>query len=351
MQRPYFNFCTYFNSNYLTQGLTLYRSLLRQDIQFKLWVLCFDNQVYQTLNKLNLKEIVPILLKDFEASDEELLKVKAGRTLIEYFFTCTPSLLLYVLKHNPSIDIISYLDADLFFFSNPSPIYEELGNHSILIVRHNFHPCHKEAEIYGIYNVGLLSFRNDDIGRQCLYWWRARCLEWCYDRVEDGRYADQKYLDDWPTKFLKVAVLQNKGGGLAPWNIRNYSLCLKNNKLLIDSQELIFFHPHGLRQIKKWLYDPNLTKYEIRADYLTKRYLYGFYIKELWQTKKWISRETASILLPTKSIRGIDETKSVKVCSLKRKTKNLKDIMFLIMNIIVKLFKGDLWLVITGKVV
>src|SRR5262249_44798941 len=146
-----------------------------------------------------LPHLVPVSLADFENGDAPLLAIKDTRSTIEYYFTCTPSLLLHVLNNNPEVDVISYVDADLFFFSDPAPIYEELGRNSILIIEHRFPPALKYLEApNGIYNVGLLSFRNDEAGRLTLNWWRERCIEKCSDTADQGHFADQKYLDDWP---------------------------------------------------------------------------------------------------------------------------------------------------------
>ena len=66
---------------------------------------------------------------------------------------------------------------------------------------------------------------------EVLTWWRERCLEWCYNRHEDGKFGDQKYLDDWTTRFPCVHELKHLGGGLAPWNIQRFSF-RRDNKIL-----------------------------------------------------------------------------------------------------------------------
>ncbi len=281
-------YCTYFNRHYLPRGLALYRSLTRHAGPFVLYVLCFDAPSYEALSKLNHPNLRPIALETFEQGDDALLEAKKTRSPVEYFFTCTPSLPLYILDHHPEVDLITYLDADLYFFANPAPIYRELGDQSILIVGHRFPEHQRHREDKGIYNVGWLSFRNDPYGRGCLNWWRARCLEWCYDRAEDGRYADQKYLDDWPTRFARVVVLQHKGANLAPWNVARYHVHESGDAVLVDSDPLIFYHFHNLSVISPFLFDPGLSKYKGEICASLKRRVYAPYLKELcalmWQT-------------------------------------------------------------------
>lgn len=339
-------FCTYFDSGYLVKGLALYRSLVRHAAPFRLWILCFDDLTYKTLQDLKLDEVVPISLKDFESGDEELLQAKANRSRIEYYFTCTPSLPLYVLRNYSEVDLITYLDADLFFFSNPSPIYGELGNNSILIIRHRFPPHFKHLEDRGIYNVGLLSFRRDDNGLTCLHWWRERCIEWCYDRVENNRFADQKYLDDWPIRFPGVVVLQHKGAGLAPWNVVNYFMSLENGRALIDSQTLVFFHFEGLKQIRRFLYDPNLAGYGMRSNSLIRRYIYKPYIRELYVITRLLLQRCDQFDVQMKTIRNMSDIPANDRLS-SMILKKIKQYLI----ITKKVLKGDLWVVIRGRVV
>ena len=176
------HYCTYFDSRYLACGLTLYRSLERHAGEFLLWVLCFDDASYEALRALDLPHLKAVSLAEFEEGDVALLATKPTRSRVEYIFTCTPSWPLYIFRHDPGIEVLTYLDADLYLFSPPEPVFAELGEDSLLITRHDFPMWLKDQECYGVFNVGLMVFRNDAIGHEALEWWRARCLEWCYDR-------------------------------------------------------------------------------------------------------------------------------------------------------------------------
>ena len=69
-----YNFCTLFDSNYLSRGLVMYESLNRHCKDFHLYVFTFDNKTFEVLRKFNLLNITIISLDQFE--DEELLKAK-----------------------------------------------------------------------------------------------------------------------------------------------------------------------------------------------------------------------------------------------------------------------------------
>jgi hypothetical protein len=68
-------------------------------------------------------------------------------------------------------------------------------------------------------------------------WWEERCIEWCFARVENGKFGDQRYLDDWPERFVDfVHVLNSKELALAPWNAVRF-----------PRATAVFYHFHGLR--------------------------------------------------------------------------------------------------------
>jgi len=277
-----YHFCTYFDSNYLSRGLALYLSLKERCPEFRLWVLCMDEAAHAALTRLGLPEVEPIALRDFEAGDAPLAAAKQNRSRVEYFFTCTPSLVLHVLKRRPAVDLLTYLDADLYFFASPAPLFEEMGAASVAIIGHRYGAGLRHKEIHGKYNVGWLSFRRDERALECLERWRAQCLEWCHDRVEGGRFADQGYLDDWPEHSWNVVVLEHRGANLAPWNVGNYRLRSPGgDAVLVDDAPLIFFHFHFLKRIGSWLYDPGWTAYHVVPSAVLREKIYLPYLRTL----------------------------------------------------------------------
>lgn len=245
---------------------------------FIIWALCMDEQSAQILQKMQRQNIRIVSLPMFEKIFPQLYEVKNERTKIEYYFTSTPFLPSYVFKIDPTVELITYIDADIYFFSNPEPLFEELANNSIGIIEHRFPDNLKEKYVHGKYNVGWLTFRKDVQGTKSLAWWQTRCLEWCHDYYEDGKFGDQKYLDDWPERFSGVKVLNNKGANLAPWNVANYSYTIHEGKVFVDNDELIFFHFHGVRRLFGRIYDSGLGHYKCKLNKLLRAHIYLPYV-------------------------------------------------------------------------
>ncbi len=233
-----YSYCTLFDGNYLTRGLAMYESLERHSDDFHLYIFAFDDKSYEMLNKLVLKNATIISLQEFE--DEELLKIKGSRSAGEYCWTCTPSTIKYCIEKY-DLKSCTYLDADLYFFDDPSVLIKEMGDKSVLITEHRYTQEYKYlSDLSGIYCVQFMTFKNDENGIKVLNWWRDACNEWCYARYEDGKFGDQKYLDDWTSRFDGIHVLENLGGGVAPWNVQQYDI-------LDRGFNLIFYHFHDYR--------------------------------------------------------------------------------------------------------
>ncbi len=247
-------YCTLFDSGFLPYGLVLRETLARTGEPYHLYVVCMDNQAASFLEQMCLSGITIILLSDVESP--ELLAVKSTRSRGEYCWTCTPHVIRYCLEHF-GLDEVTYLDSDLCFFSRPGVLLEEFrkAEASILLTEHRFAPPFDMSAQKGKYCVQFMTFRNDRRGLVALDWWGERCLEWCYDRNEPGRFGDQKYLDDWTERFEGVHVLQHRGGGVAPWNIQMATLVNVGGHIMVNGTPLVFYHFHNFRPHIKGGYD------------------------------------------------------------------------------------------------
>ena len=215
------HYCTYFDRGFLIQGLALARSLARHDAAAQLWVLALDDFTADVLGEIGGPRLSVVRLGELEAGDAALATAKANRSRVEYYFTLSPCWPRWLLALYPEIDRVTYVDADLFFFASPTPIFSAMdeAGASVLVTEHRFPAALQHYAQHGRFNVGVLSWRNDAAGRACLDHWRVRCLAWCFDRVEAGNYADQKYLDAWPEQLgAALLVLQDPAVNLAPWN-------------------------------------------------------------------------------------------------------------------------------------
>ena len=293
------NYCTLFNTNYLTRALVMYDSLLDTRTDFHLYIFAFDDTVFNFFkNDYVKKNITVISLLEFE--DDELLNIKPTRTAGEYCWTCTPSVILYAIK---KYDLISctYIDADLYFYNNPNILIEEMNDKSILLTEHRFTKEYEDKVENGIYCVQFMTFKNNNDGMKALQWWRDACIEWCYARSENGKFGDQKYLDDWLIRFDGVHILHHIGGGVAPWNVQQYTFFENNNivKGIVNNKDenfnLIFFHFHSLKFYTNstiWLsnYPTSSSAYQL---------VYSPYIKALIKKEKELQ-----LLLPGKNTMG-----------------------------------------------
>jgi hypothetical protein len=260
---------------------------------FHLFIFAFDDRVYKILKGFGFSKATIISLREFE--DEELLRVKPARNTAEYCWTATSSTILYVLEKF-KVDSCTYVDADLFFYSSPKTIFDEMGDKSILITEHRYSPEYNKEIKSGKYCVQFITFKNDEKGLKALKWWRDRCIEWCFARFEDGKFGDQLYLDDWTTRFEGVHVLQHLGGGLASWNVQQYDFRKVNGKVIGKEKsrgkefEAIFYHFHYVRFYKN-------NQVELGRRYLSKEvidFFYKPYLKYLDELKEVIKQIDSS---------------------------------------------------------
>lgn len=298
--------CTYFDHRYLTRGLVLHASLRKHLPNSTLYVLALTEECARSLESLQLEGVHIITLERLEAERPELAEIKKSRSLIEYYFTLSPVLPLYLFENGLVDGELFYLDADGCVYAEFAALSEQLAGASVGITPHRFPEDEKHRESAGRYNVGFQYYSGDAESLKILRWWRDRCYEWCYDQIEKQRYADQKYLERWPELFERVREIDHPGVNAAPWNISRYGLETRGEKIkaiTLDDQPLIFYHYQGLRRLSKRLTRTGLEHYRIfESPQATRRvtnWIYRPYIRALIRAEKRIQNSASAALEQT----------------------------------------------------
>ena len=214
-------YCTYFDSHDLARGLALHQSLLAQAGSFELVVLGMDETVLATLRRRALPHVRLLPLAKLTAKYPALAAARSERTNLEFNLTCKSWLMQHLLPELPAGELLTYLDADLYFFSSPQPIYDEIGAASVAITPCRFPASLAYLERYGKFNAGWVSLRHDATGLACAADWANQCATWCFTLLESDRYAEQKYLDAWTARYPGLVSLVHPGANVAPWNVKD----------------------------------------------------------------------------------------------------------------------------------
>jgi hypothetical protein len=276
------NFCTLFNSAYLSRGLAMYHSLLKQNSNVHLYVLAFDEDCAAYLERMGESTLTVIRLKDFETP--ELKTAKQNRSATEYMWTCSASIIYHCITRF-ELKECTYLDADMLFYADPSILISEMGDNDVLITSHRYSAEYNQSNDSGKYCVQFVTFKATERGMKILRWWKDSCIEWCYNRLEDGKFGDQKYLESFQPLFGGTHELMHHGGGLAPWNVQQYSFRSIAGKIMgkvlatNEEFEPVFFHFHGLRFYDNEMVELAGARYELSIE--VKELFYFPYVRIL----------------------------------------------------------------------
>lgn len=250
-------------------------------------------------------------LSDLEKAYPELPRVKSQRTTLEYYYTCTPLVMDYAMKNCADADSVTYIDADISFFDHPDRVFDEIGPAPVAIIPHNFGPHCKTFERFGIFNVGWVTFTRSQEGIACLEWWRDRCLEWCYGYIDNGRCGDQGYLSWFSEIAPNTKILTHKGCNTGPWNIENYTVSIRDGRIFVDNDPLIFFHFYGVKRGLGVFYFDSHRHYGAPLTRLVRNNIYRPYIEALCGKEAVVAEllpvlNSNGVKLRGKTVLGID---------------------------------------------
>lgn len=265
------------DSNYASRCATLIESASIQDFTT---VLALDSGVF-ALEK-HFTNLKVTKFDEFLSDHSEIASRIQGRSFAEKIFSVGPSFLLLQAHNVVKNGWLIYADSDLFFFQPLWEYLQELPSCNVVIAphRHYFWNQQRLAK-YGEFNVGLVAFKNNVEGLRALRYWADSCLNWCFDKAEDGKYADQKYLEDFASVASGVYVEKSGGANLAPWNsdLSRISVDNKGN-IFVNKERLVYFHAQGIKHVNgRWVLGH--INYLSFASRQLKKLIYAAYFRKL----------------------------------------------------------------------
>lgn len=135
---------------------------------------------------------------------------------------------------------LTYVDADLMFYSDMDDFFNELGDGSIGLVRHRIPYLYGSGE----YNVGIVHFKSDGPGKSALRRWSQMMKnpQNSYS-LGFGSCGDQKYLEIIQQIYRDdVVIVDENFGHLAPWNVTQHGY--EDDRIVWQDrrQKLTYFH-------------------------------------------------------------------------------------------------------------
>jgi len=237
-----YNFVTIFNYLYLPQAMSLYNSLKKFKIKFKLWAICLDQESFHEINKLGFRSFKPLNFSTLE--NKKLLSLRKQRSIAEYCWTITPMSPKIIFNLEKRIKFVTYVDADMFFLKNPKFLINDFikSNKQILFTRHDFNHDQKFKEkVYGKFCVQFMTFKKNG-SEKIRKIWEKKCIEWCFAKPSRGRMGDQKYLDNIYKIFKRKIYISDDDYFRSTWNYKK-----------IKFEKIIAWHFHGFKIINNKL--------------------------------------------------------------------------------------------------
>jgi hypothetical protein len=258
-------FTTLSDYNYLPLGLSLYQSLVETTKDdFILYYLCLDKKTFDKLSQFKEPEfkIEPIFIDNLisENTDLSSYNQREYREFVWMLASYFTHNILITKKPND----ISYIDADIYLYGDIQMMYDEISHNSVGIIRHRHIELNANT-IDGKYNVGIVYFKNDVIGRHLLDWWKDAVLYRKYPQF--ATCYDQKYLEVFEMMYPEnVCVVDKSFAHSAPWHHRLYdwSNYLTDDSVIWNGQKQFLLFNHFSRisfDIKNDTYLPSGGKY------------------------------------------------------------------------------------------
>lgn len=238
------------SNNYLAQAKALGDSLAITNPDYQFFIGLVD------ILSLEIDYEVEIGHKIIPAAEIGILdfdKLYEKYNIIELNTCVKPFYLKYFTQRYSDLSYLMYFDPDTFIFEKLLKIENELSNgKEIILTPHILTPVPLDGKMpnenlflnFGTFNLGFIGIKNPLNNLSFFDWWGERTYEIGFDRVSEGLFVDQLWMNLTPIFFDNVVISKNYGLNMGPWNLHERYLSKNQNQnwFVNGKQELIFYH-------------------------------------------------------------------------------------------------------------
>jgi hypothetical protein len=270
---------TSFTFSYLSRAMTLAKSLRQVHPDWEIWAAIVDKPPPDADLAYNLQVFDKVIFAD-DLGLERFPGWLFKHDIVEACTAIKGKTLCHLLE--VGADKVIYLDPDIAVFHPLTTILDHLDKSSVVRTPHQVTANTAQGAVrdneltslkYGVYNLGFIAVKNDEVGRGFARWWAQQSYFACYDDIENGIFTDQKWCDLVPALFEKVHIERDPGCNVASWNLSTRHVTFtKEGVVLVNGSPLKFYH---------------YTKINSEGDIMTEKYAgENVEIVELWNWYK-----------------------------------------------------------------
>ena len=216
--------CTVATGKYLPQAFIAIESALAHSVVATVGVILIgdDSEVASVETPVNIQVL---RLADVMSADVER-EMRLVYSPLEFGTALKPFLVGTVLDAVGGGRVL-LVDADTMSVASIDAAFDALNTSSILIFPHYITPTFDFAGALrdklllpaGVFNTGLMAFRDDPHAHALADWWRVRTRFWNRHFVDAHEFLDQRWFDFVPSLFAGVACRGVPGLNVGHWNL------------------------------------------------------------------------------------------------------------------------------------
>lgn len=109
-------------------------------------------------------------------------------------------------KRTADVDWFVYTDSDTFHYRSIEPYLTALPETAHVAICRHWYPAGRENVSAGVYNNGILAFRNSGVSREHMLRWGRETIERWQPGHPRAVTHEQKLLDEWPEQLGSACV-------------------------------------------------------------------------------------------------------------------------------------------------